>query len=161
MSAVVKTLLLACALLVTAGCSRPPKRYTTNVEIQQVQIFGRDPKTAPMLVDVEMRFTDCPGDARKLIRTEKSTSACVASLKKGDKVEAELVMGYVAATGSQRAEVVRLGTCAVKTDQKDAANYEIVQVCTDVIASGVPVGVHCDRKREGAIVEKCPWFKRK
>ncbi len=164
MSAVFKCLTGSVALtgaVVLAGCSHPSKRYTTNVEIQQVQAFGRDPKTTPTLVDVEMKFLDCPGDARKVIRAEKAADACVASLKKGDKVEAEIVTTYVAATSSQRAEVVRLGTCPVKTDPKDSANYEIVQVCTDVLFSGVPIGVHCDRKREGEIVEKCPWFKRR
>src|SRR5438046_2727804 len=49
------------------GCNKP-ERYTTKVEVLQVQRFGQDPKAAPVMMDLELKFIECPGDARKVMR---------------------------------------------------------------------------------------------
>ena len=36
---------------------------------------------------------------------------------------------------------------AVKLDPKDEANYQMVEACTEAKASGVVVGVRCERGR--------------
>lgn len=144
------------------GCKKPSRQYKTTVEIVQSRVVGgkTDPKAGPNAMDLELKYIDCPGDARRVMRGDKAFAMCGNKFKQGDKVEAEIQTSFNAAKGSYRSEVVRLGDCPVKLDLEDEANYEIVQVCTDLKASGNVVGVHCDRKRSGEIVAKCPWFAR-
>ncbi|MDB4994782.1 MAG: hypothetical protein JWM74_2214 [Myxococcaceae bacterium] len=158
-----RPLLLASAsglvLAGSLGCSAPTP-YRANVEVIQVQTFGKDPKV-PAGMDVEMRYVDCPGDSRRILRGDKAFTACASKLKAGDKVPVDLLASYNSEKGSYRVVVTKLGDCAVKQDPKDEANYEIVETCTDVKASGEVVGVHCDRTRSKELVAKCPWLRRK
>lgn len=152
---------VALAVLVaplTLGC-RKPKQYSTTMEILQIRRFGQDPKGGT--TELELKFTDCPADARKVVRGDKTFGACAASFQRGDKLPAEIVLNYSSERGSYRNELVRLGDCPVKLDPKDDANYEIVQECRDLVATGAVVGVHCDRQRSPALLEKCPWLRRK
>lgn len=55
---------------------------------------------------------------------------------------------------------MKFGDCPVKIDATDEANWEVVQVCKDLMVSGVAAGVHCDRTRNKELTDKCPWFKR-
>jgi hypothetical protein len=48
----------------------------------------------------------------------------------------------------------------VMWDAKEAANYEISSVCTEVQTTGAVVGVRCDRSRPKALLEKCPFLRR-
>jgi hypothetical protein len=143
----------------STGCRKPAK-YTTTVEVIQVQRFGQDPKAAPGMMDLELKFVDCPGDARKIMRGDKTFGPCGAKFKKGDKIAAEIVTTYSYEKSQYRNEIVRLDDCPVKLDPKEDANYEIVQDCKDLIASGAVVGVHCDRTRNPGLVAKCPWLRR-
>lgn len=80
---------------IVVGCKQAaPKRYTTNVEIDSFQMFGGggngQPLKTPVLIDIEMKFVDCPGDARKIMRGDRNFAACGMKYKKGDKVPVEL-----------------------------------------------------------------------
>jgi hypothetical protein len=145
------------------GACNKPKHYTTTVEVLQVRRFGQvDPKTGGgQTTDLELRYADCPGDARRIMRGDKAFGACASQLKVGDRLEAEVVLAYSSERGMYRNELVRLGSCAVKLDPKEEANYEMVQECRDVVASGAVVGVHCDRQRSDAMLAKCPFLRRK
>jgi hypothetical protein len=138
------------------GCDKP-KHFTTNMEVLQVQRFGQDPK-APSLMDFELKFSDCPGDVRKIVRADKAFSQCGGNIKKGDKIEAEIV--FYQTEKNTRSDVVRLGDCPLQFDPKDEANYETVQNCHEVLATGAAVGVHCDKTRNKELVQKCPWLRR-
>jgi hypothetical protein len=151
------TWMLKGVLALVSGCGKPVT-YSTTVEVLQVQRFGQ---TGAGITDLELKFIDCPGDARKIIRGDKTFGQCGGKFKKGDKVRAELVVNYSADRGQYRSEVVRLDDCPVKLDPKEEANYEIVQDCTDLVVSGATVGVHCDRTRNKGLVAKCPWFRRR
>lgn len=140
------------------GCGRQ-RTYRTTVELTRVHAFGRDPR-APGMMDVELRYVDCPGDARKLIRGDKDFAACGLGLKVGSKVPVDVVSTYVPDRNVYRSDVVRIGDCAIKTDPKDEANFERIEVCSDLKMTGAVVGVHCDRKRSEALVAKCPWLRR-
>lgn len=142
-----------------AGCKRAT-RHQANVEIVQVQRFGRDLASGPSLMDVEMRYTDCPGDARTLVRADRGFSTCAKDIKAGDKLKVEVVSEYNDARGQFRAEVKKIGDCAVQVDTKDEANYETVQTCVEKKATGATVGVRCERKRSPALLAKCPWLRR-
>ena len=113
------------------------------------------------MMDLELKYSDCPGDARRVMRGDKTFSQCGAKFKKGDKIAADLVLSYSSEKGQYRSELVRLDDCEVKLDPKEEANYESVQDCKDLVSSGAVVGVHCDRTRNPELVAKCPWLKRR
>lgn len=144
---------------VVAGCNRATQQYTTTVEVGEVQHYGQAAKGGS-ITDLELKFVDCPGDARKYIRADKAFGQCNPNIKEGERLKAEVVAKYNSESNSYKSEVVRLGDCPMKFDPTDEANYEIVQTCTDLEASGAVVGVHCDRSRSKELVAKCPWFRR-
>ena len=147
------------ALMVATGCEKPVN-YTTTVEVLQVQRFGQD-KSQPGMMDLDLKFVECPGEARKIIRGDKNFTPCGQKFKKGDKISAEVVLSYSSDRGQYRSEIVKLDDCPLKLDPKEQANYEVVQDCKELLSSGVVVGVHCDRTRNAELVAKCPWFKRR
>ena len=154
---------LASALLValtTSGCRDKAQRYETTVEILSTRTMGASADKAPSLIEFELRFVDCPGDVQRVVRGDKTVAACTGALKKGEKVKASINFAYDNERENYRGELVRLGPCDIKLDPKEDANFESVQVCKDLVVSGVTVGVHCDKKREGELVAKCPWLKR-
>lgn len=136
-----------------------PKSYDTTVEVVHIQRFG-DGKT-PGLVDLELKFPDCGGDARRLVRLDKTFAACAPSIKDGDKLPASLTLRWNSEKGSYRSDFTKIANCAAKADPKDEANYELVQVCSDMQATGSVVGVHCDRTRPKELIAKCPFLRRK
>lgn len=135
------------------------QRYKARVAIQHVELFGRD-KTAPVLMDIRLKYVDCPGEARQVVRGDRTFSQCGAKLKKGDIVEAELISTYHPEQERYRSELLRLGDCPIQLDPKEEANYETIQTCTELKASGATVGVRCTRKRSPELLEKCPWLRR-
>jgi hypothetical protein len=155
----VRVLVLAAGLLALSACRRE-KTYTTTVEVLHVQPVVLSP-SASALLDVEVRYADCPGDARRSMRLDPAFAKCGKDVKKGDKLEMEIRHHYVSDRGNYRAEVRRLGNCPVKLDTKEGANFESVQVCSDVTATGAVIGVHCDRRGTSKdLLEKCPFMLR-
>jgi len=162
------------------GCKAAPKKFTTTVEVMQVRTFGGGqgqgqaggrsggqtggsagaPATGQKLTDLDLKFADCPGNARQILRAPRDFSDCGTKLKVGDKLKAEVVLTYNAERGVYRNEITKLGSCALKLDPKDEANYQMVENCSEVKATGVTVGVRCERGRTPALVEKCPWLRR-
>lgn len=154
------TRLLFAMLLATAcltACKKKKLHYQTTVEVMQVRQYGQAPNR---MTDLELKFVDCPGNARKVVRIEKSFSACGAKLKVGDRLPAELGMTYNAERAVYRDQLEKLGDCDVKTDSKDEANYNMVENCKDLEFSGSVVGVRCERGRSKELVAKCPWLRR-
>lgn len=147
-------------LIVLAGCEKP-KRYTTTVEVTKIRRFGQDQQKVPAVTEMELRYAECPGEAIKVLRADKSFGECGSKIKRGDKVPAEVVLSYSRERGNYRHDVVRIDDCSVKVDPKDEANYELVQQCRDLIATGMDVGVHCDRTRSPELIAKCPWLRRR
>lgn len=145
-------------LLALAACDKP-KTYKATVEVQKIRRFGQDPKQS--VTEMELRFSDCPGNAIKVIRADKSFADCGAKIERGAKVEAEVVLSYSRERGTYRNDITRVAGCEVKTDPKDEANFELVEQCKPVVATGVEVGVHCDRSRNADLVAKCPYLRRR
>jgi hypothetical protein len=151
--------LLALATPLLAACESQ-KHFTTTMEVLQVESFKNE-SGAPQKLAIELRYAECPGDARRVIQADKAFAACNPNVKSGDKLKAELVSTWQSERGSYRSDVVRLGDCPMKQDPKDEAAYEMVQTCTDITATGTVVGVRCDRTRSKELVAKCPWLRRK
>ncbi|MEO6600952.1 MAG: hypothetical protein ABIQ16_13820 [Polyangiaceae bacterium] len=143
------------------ACHERAQRFETKVEIQSSRQMGtQQGKVAATLIEFELRFVDCPGEVKRVVRGDKALAACAGYLKKGAIVPASIDFSYDRERENYRGELVKLGPCDVRLDPKEDANYETVQVCHDLKTSGVVVGVHCDKKREGELVDKCPWLRR-
>lgn len=148
-------LVLATCCLVGA-CKGKPQRFTTSVEVMQVRNFG----TTTKLTDVELKYAECPADARQIMRLGKDFTDCGQELKTGEKLKVDVVLSWNPERGFYRNEIVRLGKCDVKLDPKDEANYQTVETCSEVKATGVTVGVRCSRLRSEELLAKCPWLRR-
>ena len=153
-----RSLAVVAALGCGVACKEKPKHFSTTVEVMQVRTFGA--AAGPKLTDLELKYTTCPADARQVMRVGKEFSECGTKLKVGDKLKAEVVLSWNAERGFYRNELVHLGECAVKLDPKDEANYQMVEACAESKASGVVVGVRCDRGRSEALLAACPWLRR-
>jgi hypothetical protein len=150
------SIILGVAIL--GACKDKPKTFNTTVEVMQVRTFGA--AAGPKLTDLDLKFNQCPGNARQIMRAGKEFSDCGTKLKVGDKLPAEVKLSYNAERGSYRNEITRLGSCKVTLDPKDEANYQMVENCTEVKASGVTVGGRSQRGRGPELVAKCPWLRR-
>jgi len=147
---------LLLGLLAASACNKP-KSYSTMVEVVQARRFGQ----GTGMVDLELKYVDCPGDARRVMRGDKAFAACAPSIKAGDKLAAELELKYSPEKGQYRSDLLRLGDCPVSLDAKDESNYELYQDCQELKRSGSVVGVHCNRQRSPELLAKCPWLRRK
>jgi hypothetical protein len=142
-----------------AGCEEK-QTYKTTMEVVQVERFGATGDAVDSMA-IELRYAECPGDGRRVVRANADFVRCLPGLKAGDRLEAKIVARYVSERGSYRSDIVELGHCAMKLDPKEEANYEMMQTCTDLKTSGTVVGVHCDRTRSKELVAKCPWLRRR
>lgn len=154
-----RAVVAAASLVALAGC-RETETYTSTVEVLQVERFGK-PVEAASALDLELRYADCPGDARRVLRADAALTRCLGGVVPGDRLKAEITSRYRSDRGVYRSEIVKLGDCAVRLDPKEEANYEMVQSCAPLETTGALVGVHCERKRTAAVVEACPFLRRK
>jgi hypothetical protein len=151
-------LLLVCVVTALSACKPKPQRFTATVEVLQVRSFGGG--TGPKNTDLELKYSECPADARQNLRLGKEFATCGEKLKAGDKLQADVVLSWNAERGFFRNEVVKLAGCDVKLDPKDDANYQSVEACSEVKATGMSVGVRCNRGRTPELLAKCPWLRR-
>lgn len=152
------TLPLALVTLATLSGCADVKKYNTTMEITQIEdlVDEKGVKTW----SVEMRYADCPGEARRIIRADKGFAACAAT-KPGTKLKADITATWDNERGSYRTVLTKLGDCTLAADRKEEANFEAVQLCTDIVTTGSIVGVHCDRSRPKEQIDKCPWLRRR
>jgi hypothetical protein len=166
----------ALLLLLASACKEKPQKFTTTVEVMQVRTFGggsagaggagaagKGAAGAPSgakLTDLDLKYVDCPGNARQVLRAPREFSECGTKLKVGDKLKADVTLTYNPERGTYRSEITHLGACDLKMDMKDEANYQTVENCSDVKASGSVVGVRCERLRSPELIAKCPWLRR-
>jgi hypothetical protein len=141
-----------------AACNKT-ETFTTTVELVDIEYFG-DPPDKAKQVNFEVRYADCPGENRRVLRGDKELAACTKDLKEGAKVPMVIVSKYQSEKSGYRSEVTSLAGCPVKMDGKDEANYEMMAVCTDVKTTGMVVGVHCDKSRPKELLAKCPFLRR-
>lgn len=147
-------------LALLPACHGSPERFDTRVELTSARVMGGGQGKAPSLIELEMRFIDCPGDVIRVMRGDKALAACAGGMKVGEKIPATIELSWDKERENYRDAVVKLGPCDVKLDPKESANFTSVQVCKDLVSTGVTVGVHCDKRREGELIAKCPWLKR-
>ena len=140
----------------TPACSQKPQHFDTNVELARVEVV----KTGGgRWVDVELEYSDCPGEQREIFQADSAFADCLAKYKPGEKVPASIVWSQEA-DGHFDSEVEKVGDCARKRDALDERSYEVVHECQDIVVNGVNVGFRCVRKPTQELLSKCPWFRR-
>ena len=140
----------------TPACSQKPQHFDTNVELARVEVV----KTGGgRWVDVELEYSDCPGEQREIFQADSAFADCLAKYKPGEKVPASIVWSQEA-DGHFDSEVEKVGDCVRKRDALDERSYEVVHECQDILVNGVNVGFRCVRKPTPELLAKCPWFRR-
>ncbi len=140
----------------TPACSQKPQHFDTNVELARVEVV----KTAGgRWVDVELEYSDCPGEQREIFQADSAFADCLSKYKPGEKVAASIVWSQEA-DGHFDSEVEKVGDCSRKRDALDERSYEVVHECQDILVNGVNVGFRCVRKPTQELLTKCPWFRR-
>ncbi|MGZ6066230.1 MAG: hypothetical protein ACXWVM_27780 [Polyangiales bacterium] len=146
-------------VLLLAGCGAKSKQYDVNVEVERIEIVRRDAQGVPIAADVTIEFGECPGQQTETFRGDKEFAACVGKLKEGDKVKATIVH-EADEWGEWEVEVLEVGGCKRKPEPKGSqTDFDVVQVCHDLVSNGVKIGFRCDRKPSKELLEKCPWFR--
>jgi hypothetical protein len=144
------------ALVVASGCSRKAEHYETTVQILRTETVSDRRGT---VVDVDLEYTDCPGDQREIFQGDAEFAKCLARYKVGEKLKATVAFAQMP-DGHFDSEIDVIGECTRKRDALDERSYEVVHQCHDLRVNGVVVGFHCDRKPSKELLAKCPWFKR-
>ncbi|MCS6899589.1 MAG: hypothetical protein RMJ98_07735 [Myxococcales bacterium] len=150
---------LGLTLFLTAvGCREKSPTYKTTVTLLHVHPFGSDPQ-APTMVAVEFAYSDCPGNSRQLVRGDKTFAQCSRGWKIGDRLPAEIKHVYLEELAEYQSDVIKLGACPIQVDLRDEANYETIEECKEILASGSVVGVRCHHHLSDDAIAKCPWLR--
>ena len=140
----------------TAGCGNKMQKFETHVEISRTEVVAAAGGRA---IDVELEYSDCPGEQREIFQADATFADCLAQYKPGQKIEATIVWQQEP-DGHYDSEVDRVGTCTRKRDAQDERSYEVAHECHDIVVNGIKVGFRCNRKPTPELLAKCPWFKR-
>lgn len=146
--------------ILVSGC-KDNKDFESMVEIVRMEKVRLDEKGEPLVVDVEISYYACPGTQMEVIRGDKNFADCLyKSHKVGDKLKVH-VNWYWDSFGYYKWKVTQLNGCPRRVDPLDEISFELVQECEDYYIYGVKVGFSCNQIPNAALIEKCPWFRRK
>lgn len=151
-------LIVGLALASAAGCHRE-KRYETTVEVTRISTVVKE-SGKPVTIDLEVSYVDCPGTQLEIVRGDAMFAACVAQYKVGDRVKVS-VQHLWDNEGYYRWAIDRVGECAHRIDPHDEGSYAVVRECEDTRVNGERVGFQCRYVPEKALVDACPWFRRR
>ncbi|MBX3262322.1 MAG: hypothetical protein KF782_21750 [Labilithrix sp.] len=141
------------------GCHRP-KHYETTVEITRVSVVRKDESNKPLVLDVEVAYSECPGEQLEVVRGGLEFAPCAGKLKVGDKVKVGIDHEWTD-EGHYKWTIRTLGECSRVPDPNDEASYALVRECEDLTVNGARVGFQCKYIPERGLVDKCPWFQRR
>ncbi len=147
---------IAFVATLTSACSHSQKKFETKVEIARTEVVVT---TAGRSIEVELEYTECPGEQREIFQADATFADCLSRYKVGEKVDASVVWQQMP-DGHYDSEVERVGACPRKRDAQDERSYEIVHECHDITVNGIKIGFKCVRKPSPELLQKCPWFRR-
>jgi hypothetical protein len=143
-------------LVAASSCKQKPQTFETTVELARTEVVST---AAGRWVDVELEYSDCPGEQSEIFQADSAFADCITKHKPGEKLKASIVWSQEA-DGHYDSEVESIGECHRKRDALDERSYEVVHECKDLVVNGVNVGFRCVRKPSPELLAKCPWFKR-
>lgn len=154
---------LAMVIVIVTGasaCHRRKQHYETTVEVTRVSAVRSDDANKPLTLDVEVSYSECPGAELEVVRGGADFAACASKYKVGDKVK--LGIDHEASEeGNYKWTIRKVGDCTRTPDPNDEAPYAMVRECDDRSVNGSRVGFQCKQIPDKALVDKCPWFKRR
>ncbi|MBX3206157.1 MAG: hypothetical protein KF764_13890 [Labilithrix sp.] len=145
--------------LVASACHRP-KHYETTVEITRVSAVRKDEANKPLVLDLEVSYSECPGGQLEVVRGGLEFAPCASKFKVGDKVKVGIDHEW-SDEGHYKWTIRTVGDCPRVHDPNDEASYALVRECSDWSVNGSRVGFQCKYIPEQNLVDKCPWFKRR
>ncbi|MDX1959964.1 MAG: hypothetical protein SFU98_15440 [Leptospiraceae bacterium] len=141
-------------------CRESPKEFETEVVINRMEKVMIDDKGEPLLVDVEINYTDCPGTQIEIIRGNKEFGDCIfANHKVGQRLKLKIEWKWNS-LGFYKWEVKELNSCKRYIDPQDEVSYDMIEECEDHVVYGIKTGFDCKRIPTAKLIEKCPWFRR-
>lgn len=154
-----RSLVLVCVSIGVLSACRKTKTYTSNVEVTRVASVRKDETGAPITLDLEFSYVECPGSQMEVVRGGKDFAACVSKFKVGDKVPIAIEHAW-SREGQYKWNVTKVGDCARVRDPEDEASFAMVRECAEWKVNDQRVGFQCKVAPEKALIEKCPWFRR-
>ena len=152
-------MLIAVAIGASA-CHRRKQHYETTVEVTRVSAVRSDDANKPLTLDVEVRYSECPGVELEVVRGGADFAACASKYKVGDKVR--IAIDHESSEeGTYKWTIRKVGDCARTPDPHDEAPYALVRECDDRSENGSRGAFQCKQIPDKALVDKCPWFKRR
>jgi hypothetical protein len=143
---------------VLAGC-HSTERFESVGQIVHSDVVETDDKGKPILHEVEIEWSPCPGDQFQVVRGGPEFAECIKQYSVGDMVSVEVVH-FWDSRGYYRWEVTKLGGCDRPMQLDAEGSYEKSQECDDVMHHGHKVGFTCNRKPFAKLVDVCPWMAR-
>ena len=153
--------LVPVVVLFACGCHSGNKSYQSRVEMTRFDVVHRDDAGTPLTGDIELEWTDCPGEQREITRGNQAFVECMAKYKPGDQLPVQVDWGWDAPSEQYDWDITKVGDCTRPPEAHDEASFDMVQECETLKEQGVPVGFHCSRVPKHELLEKCPWFRRR
>lgn len=154
-----RSLALAASALLVAACSEQPKRYASEVQIGRIDVVHRDAKQKPVTMDVEVEWTQCPGEQREVVRGDAAFAECMQKHPLGAKLPV-VVDWQREPNGRYDWDILEIGGCKRVPEGHDDSSFEMVQECETLKEHEEPVGFRCNRVPHKELLAKCPWFRR-
>lgn len=151
---------VAASLLGIVGCHGKPQTFASKVRIEGLEVVHRDEKGAPISVDVDFLWSECPGTQRQTVRNGAKFASCITKHKAGETVDAKVFWEWDE-HGHYDWHVLELAGCEAEHVDDDDSSFDSVKECEPSKQHGAVVGIHCDKVPEAnsELVKKCPWFK--
>lgn len=141
----------------TLSCGHKAESFETKAKLIRTYVNRKDEAGNPVVTDVEVQFTTCPGDIRKIIRGGGTFAKCITDKKPGEEMSATMHHS-LQRSGHYRATVVSLGGCERTPDPTDTRSYDSLRICKELKTDGILVGFHCEIGSSEELVKACPFF---
>jgi hypothetical protein len=155
----VRALALASFVALIAGCTPKAQVFQSEVQLGRVEIVHRDAKGKTVTLDVEVEWTQCPGEQREVIRGDATFADCMAKHSAGAKLPV-VVDWQREPSGRWDWDILQIGECKRTPEGHDDSSFDMVQECETLKEHDEVVGFRCDRVPHKELLTKCPWFKR-
>lgn len=156
---IARVLPLAFFVALTAGCSEKTHVFNSEVQLGRVEVVHRDPQGKTATLDIEVEWTQCPGEQREVIRGDAAFAECMAKHATGAKLPV-VVDWQKEASGRWDWDILQIGDCKRTPEGHDDSSFDMVQECETLKEHGEAVGFLCNRVPHKELLAKCPWFKR-
>jgi hypothetical protein len=148
----------AAAALSATTCAHRPQVFTSKGTVVRFDIIRRDPAGVPLTADLDIEWSECPGEQREVQRVDAKFIACFQKHKVGENLPLEVLWSD---EGWQLDwDVTKVGDCARAPEPDDDVSFDMVHECTPEIEQGQEIGFKCNREPSGELLKACPWFRR-